>query len=109
MSQERCNNGAEAGEPPRWAGSTNSGGRIRNLNPRKVPAWAAVPLCGGGTETWWRMGNEETTTRDTRSHVERTEPIPEMRPGREVGWIFRDGDAHAIERQGSRTTPARDE
>ena len=48
-------------------------------------------------------------TRDTRSRVEHTEPIPEMRPGLEVGWIFRDGDAHAIERQGSRTTPARDE
>ena len=48
-------------------------------------------------------------TRDTRSRVEHTEPIPEMRPGLEVGWIFRDGDAHAIERQDTRTTPARDE
>jgi hypothetical protein len=26
-----------------------------------------------------------------------------MRPWREVGWIFRDGDALAIERQGDRT------
>jgi hypothetical protein len=51
------------------------------------------------------MGNEEI--------VEQTEPIPEMRPGLEVGWIFRGGDAHAIERQGNRATvhsaPARDE
>jgi len=45
------------------------------------------------------MGNEETA----RSRVERTEPIPEMRPWLEVGWIFRDGDALAIERQGTRT------
>jgi hypothetical protein len=28
--------------------------------------------------------------------------IPEIRPWREVGWIFRDGDAYAIERQGER-------
>ena len=59
------------------------------------------------------MGNEETTDPDARSRVVRTEPIPEMRPGLEVGWIFRGGDAHAIERQGNRTTvhsaPARDE
>jgi hypothetical protein len=31
------------------------------------------------------------------------ETIPEIRPWREVGWIFRDGDAYAIERQGERT------
>ncbi len=28
--------------------------------------------------------------------------IPDMRPWREVGWIFRDGDALAIERSGER-------
>jgi hypothetical protein len=28
--------------------------------------------------------------------------IPEIRPSREVGWIFNDGDALAIERQGDR-------
>ncbi len=32
-----------------------------------------------------------------------SEAIPEIRPWREVGWIFRDGDAYAIERQGDRT------
>ncbi len=35
----------------------------------------------------------------TRS-AEHAEAIPEIRPWREVGWIFRDGDALAIERQG---------
>lgn len=35
--------------------------------------------------------------------VQHPEPIPEMRPWREVGWIFRDGDTVAIERQGERT------
>jgi len=29
--------------------------------------------------------------------------LPEIRPGREVGWIFMDGDALAIERQGDHT------
>ncbi len=32
-----------------------------------------------------------------------SEGIPEIRPWREVGWIFKDGDAVAIERQGDRT------
>jgi hypothetical protein len=49
----------------------------------------------------------------TRSSAEPAEPLPEMRPWLEVGWIFRDGDAHAIERQGNgtreRTAPVRDE
>lgn len=31
------------------------------------------------------------------------EDIPEIRPWREVGWIFKDGDALAIERQGEQT------
>ena len=52
-------------------------------------------------ETWWGMGNEEM--------VEYAEPIPEMRPWREAGWIFRDGDAQAIARQGNRTAPAGEE
>jgi hypothetical protein len=30
------------------------------------------------------------------------EAIPEIRPWRQVGWIFNDGDALAIERQGDR-------
>jgi hypothetical protein len=33
---------------------------------------------------------------------EHSEPIREIRPWREVGWIFEDGDALAIERQGDR-------
>jgi hypothetical protein len=42
-------------------------------------------------------------TRITRPSKEQAEPIPDMRPWREVGWIFRDGDTFAIERQGTRT------
>ena len=45
------------------------------------------------------MGNEEIA----RSCVEHTEPIPEMRPWLEVGWIFRGGDARVIERHADRT------
>ena len=33
---------------------------------------------------------------------EHSDAIPEIRPWREIGWIFRDGDAFAIERQGDR-------
>jgi hypothetical protein len=36
---------------------------------------------------------------DTTEHQE---SIHDIRPWREVGWIFRDGDALAIERQGDR-------
>ena len=46
------------------------------------------------------MANEEMINRPS---AEQAEPIPDMRPWREVGWIFRDGDALAIERQGKRT------
>jgi hypothetical protein len=31
------------------------------------------------------------------------EALPELKPWREVGWIFRDGDCIAIERQGEET------
>jgi hypothetical protein len=31
------------------------------------------------------------------------EPPPEFKPWREVGWIFREGDCIAIERQGDET------
>jgi hypothetical protein len=48
-------------------------------------------------------GNEEMRTRINRPRTEQAEPIPDVRPWREVGWIFRDGDALAIERQGTRT------
>jgi hypothetical protein len=42
-------------------------------------------------------------TRINRPSTEQAEPIPDARPWREVGWIFRDGGVLAIERQGTRT------
>jgi hypothetical protein len=33
---------------------------------------------------------------------EQSDAIPEIDPWREVGWIFRDGSAVAVERQGDR-------
>ncbi len=51
-----------------------------------------------------------------RTDAEHAEALPEIRPWREVGWIFRDGDALAIERQdgracerSARLAPRRDE
>ncbi len=35
-------------------------------------------------------------------------PVPELRPGREVGWIFMNGDAVAVERL-TRVSHRRDE
>jgi hypothetical protein len=29
------------------------------------------------------------------------EPIPEFKPWRELGWVFKDGDAVVIDRKGS--------
>ena len=42
---------------------------------------------------------EETSAHAPDHH----EGIPEIRPWREVGWIFKDGDALAIERRGELT------
>ena len=42
---------------------------------------------------------DEAST-DLRQHGE---PIREIKPWREVSWIFRDGNALVIERQGDRT------
>jgi hypothetical protein len=33
----------------------------------------------------------------------RNDPLPELNPWREVGWIFKDGEAIAIERHGGET------
>jgi hypothetical protein len=38
-----------------------------------------------------------------RATVTNTETLPELKPWREVGWIFRDGDCIAIERKGDET------
>jgi hypothetical protein len=50
------------------------------------------------------MGEGEFDTEsgsDCDSH-EDEESLPELAPWRQVGWIFRDGDSIAIERQGER-------
>jgi hypothetical protein len=50
-------------------------------------------------------GSEMIGTRleTTRARgAEHAEALPEIRPWCEAGWIFRDGGAHAIERQGDR-------
>jgi hypothetical protein len=45
----------------------------------------------------------DTRIEEATAHgPEHSEAIPEIRPWREVGWIFRDGAALAIERQGDR-------
>jgi hypothetical protein len=49
------------------------------------------------------MGNEDMRTLVRRDSGSKVETIPELCPWREVGWIFRDGDVLAIERQGDRT------
>jgi hypothetical protein len=41
------------------------------------------------------------TTEPEERAAAAAEPLPEFRPWREVGWIFRDGGCVAIERQGT--------
>ncbi len=94
----------QMGGPPRRAGSTTSGGRIPSLKPRKVWATGAVLLTKGRNVV--EEGNGQTRTRvdeATTRDADHAGAIPEIRPWREVGWIFRDGDALAIERRGDRT------
>jgi hypothetical protein len=45
------------------------------------------------------MGGTGTDDADTTTD----ERVPDLRPWREVGWIFRDGDCIAIERRGGDT------
>ena len=64
-----------------------------------------------GSETTGGKGNGPMRTQALRirldeitpSSRQRAERIPELRSWREVGWIFRDGDTLAIERQGQKT------
>jgi hypothetical protein len=44
------------------------------------------------------MGRNEESTQGVATG--NAEALPELNPWREVGWIFRDGDCIAIERQG---------
>ncbi len=67
-----------------------------------MPVSDAVPPVGAAQQRAGEMGNSEMRTLLKRQS-EHTEAIPEMRPWREVGWIFRDGDALAIERRGDST------
>jgi hypothetical protein len=41
--------------------------------------------------------------REGTTTVKAGESLPELKPWREVGWIFRDGDCIAIERKGDET------
>ena len=91
------------GGPPRWAGSTISGGRIRSLNSRKVGATDAVLLTEGRNGNVVEKGNGQMRTRVDEKTTRSADHLPEIRAWREVGWIFRDGDAIAIERRGDST------
>jgi hypothetical protein len=37
--------------------------------------------------------------------TEATTPLPDLMPWRVVGWVFRDGECIAIERQGDQPAP----
>jgi hypothetical protein len=45
------------------------------------------------------MGNDLVVA-SAEEGSEREAPVPELRPWCEVGWIFKNGDAVAVERQG---------
>ena len=49
------------------------------------------------------MGTGVTEQEQREVSVGGGEALPELKPWREVGWIFRDGGCVAIERRGDRT------
>ena len=86
-------------------GSTTSGAGFSNLSAaQEAGAWWSSPHEGRvGTS---RKGDAIVSVRfdEIPAHgAGHPQGIPEIRPWREVGWIFKDGDAVAIERQGDRT------
>jgi hypothetical protein len=46
---------------------------------------------------------ERAKATEQRATAASPEALPELRPWREVGWIFRDGGCVAIERNGDET------
>ena len=73
------------------------------------PGGPVQPECNPSTPAMTREGR--TLSRMTHAQSRREEPVPvesagslpELKPWREAGWIFRDGDCIAIERQGDET------
>jgi hypothetical protein len=49
------------------------------------------------------MGTGVTEHQQREVRAGGVEALPELKPWREVGWIFRDGGCVAIERQGDHT------
>ncbi len=86
------------------------------LRPGSATRGAPFPSLGAaqGVATWRGSPHEERVgtarekgnglmgTRVDKVDTEHGDAIPEIRPGREVGWIFKDGDALAIERREDR-------
>jgi hypothetical protein len=75
-----------------------------------MPVSDAVPPTGATQERGGATGNDDMGP-PLRHESDDAAEIPEMRPWREAGWIFRDGDARAIERRVDRTSlrrPQRD-
>jgi hypothetical protein len=43
----------------------------------------------------------DRSNKGVASHSRLAEPIPEFKPWRELGWVFKDGAAVVIDRKGS--------
>jgi hypothetical protein len=89
--------------------------RIENRSPRTLPRVGRTPL--GQKLRAPRSQPDHTKSATTRDHrggmasirsnkevasdTRIAESIPELKPWRELGWIFKDGEAVVIERQRS--------
>ena len=62
----------------------------------------STPAVTPGGRTLSRMRHAQSTEGEAVP-VESVGSLPELKPWREAGWIFRDGDCIAIERQGDET------
>ena len=91
---------------------------ISTTRPKRIPSLGGAQ--GEGRERSFPLREADRDVEDEGSEVdgrrlettgatgaEHAEALPEIRPWCEVGWIFRGGDAQAIERQGDRVRAAR--
>jgi hypothetical protein len=78
-------------------GSTTRAGSLRNLNQRRPAEAAQIASAGRSDGKKWGI---TLVVAPAEEGSEREAPVPELRPWCEVGWIFKNGDAVAVERQG---------
>lgn len=71
---------------------------VEECAPRSQPV-----VTGHDTRTVHALSMRRGEEKEQGVSTATVEPLPELRPWREVGWIFRDGSSIVIERKGDET------